>query len=114
MNHHWRSQFQQCRLCSLEYDYITHLEASQYEANFILRKLGVENTTEIPGKYAWSPIGKDESHWKSIPRTTTIEIYRHYFADFGKLLSKQNPTEITVSSLTGISAFISYEIYTKF
>ena len=102
MNHHWRSQYHQCRLCNLEYDYITHLEDSNHEANFILRKLGVENLTQIPPKYSWSPASQDEMHWQSIPRNTIIDIYRHYFADFGKS-SHFNSNLISFSVLLGYS-----------
>ena len=46
-DHHWRSQFNQCRICDLDYDLITHLEKSDDEVDFILEKLKVENLTYV-------------------------------------------------------------------
>ena len=46
-DHHWRSQFNQCRICNLDYDLITHLEKSEDEVDFILEKLRVENLTYV-------------------------------------------------------------------
>ena len=46
-DHHWRSQFNQCRICNLDYDLITHLENSEDEVDFILEKLRVENLTYV-------------------------------------------------------------------
>ena len=43
----------------------------------------VENETYVPGKYSWSPAGKDELRWQTIPRQSVISVYKHYFADFG-------------------------------
>ena len=46
-DHHWRSQFNQCRICDLDYDLITHLENSDDEVDFILETLKVENLTYV-------------------------------------------------------------------
>ena len=54
------------------------------EAKYLLRKMHVENETYVPGKYSWSPAGKDELRWQTIPRQSVISVYKHYFADFGK------------------------------
>ena len=47
----------------------------------------VEKETYVPGKYSWSPAGKDELRWQTIPRQSVISVYKHYFADFGKNIS---------------------------
>ena len=83
MNHHWRQQANQCRVCHLSYKYILHLEKSNEENPFILKKLQNRNKTYVPGKYSWSPANKDESNWKTIPRRSAIKVYKHFFADFG-------------------------------
>ena len=83
MNSHWKTQYHQCRICHFDYDYITHLENNEQESTFILRQLNIDTKTHIPGKYSWSPASKDELNWQVIPRKTAIDIYRHYFADFG-------------------------------
>ena len=62
----------------------THLENSVNEAKYLLRKMHVEKETYVPGKYSWSPAGKDELRWQTIPRQSVISVYKHYFADFGK------------------------------
>ena len=87
MNHHWKQQANQCRVCHLSYKYILHLEKSYEENPFVLKKLQNENKTYVPGRYSWSPASKDETNWQTIPRRSAIRIYKHYFADFGK---KQN------------------------
>ena len=48
----------------------------------------IENLTRVAGKYSWSPAGKDEIRWSTIPRNTTIQIYKHYFIDFGNLINR--------------------------
>ena len=78
----------QCNICNINYDYITHLENSNEEASFLLRKMKIENLTRVAGKYSWSPAGKDEIRWSTIPRNTTIQIYKHYFIDFGKHINR--------------------------
>ena len=83
MDRHWSAQYHQCRLCHFDYQYITHLEQSETESEYILRKLQVNDKTYIPGRYSWSPAGKDELRWQTVPRQTTVDIYRHFFADFG-------------------------------
>ena len=45
----------------------------------------VDKETYVPGKYSWSPAGKDELRWQTIPRQSVISVYKHYFADFGKI-----------------------------
>ena len=87
MNSHWKTQYHQCRICHFNYDYITHLEQSENESKYIFRQLKIQNKTHIPERYSWSPTVKEELWWQTIPRQTTIDIYRHYFADFGEVLS---------------------------
>ena len=87
MNSHWKTQYHQCRICHFNYDYITHLEQSENESKYIFRQLKIQNKTHIPERYSWSPTVKEELWWQTIPRQTTIDIYRHYFADFGEILS---------------------------
>ena len=41
MNYHWTSQFHQCRICNVDYQYITHLENSIDEADFIFQRLKI-------------------------------------------------------------------------
>ena len=82
MDSHWRSQFHLCRLCEVDYEFVTHLDQSSTEVNFILKNLKIENLTSVPDRYSWSPAGSDLNRWQTIPRKTTIDIYRHYFPDF--------------------------------
>ena len=82
MNHHWRTFKGQCAPCGVKYDYITHLEFSKMESDFLLEKMKVSQDTYIPGKYSWSPAGRDEEKWSSIPRGTAKRIYKHFYVDF--------------------------------
>ena len=61
-DHHWRSQFHQCRICNLEYDLITHLENSDDEVDFILEKLKVENLTYVGSGFRSTRIHKGVPH----------------------------------------------------
>ena len=161
MEHHWKSQFHQCRICNNDYQYITHLENISNEAEYIFQQLKIgedlisttikivfnrhyflfisgtlgeitsfagnfdynfswfgrmlncvcfkfselkkENITHIMGRYSWSPAGKDELRWQSIPRGTAIKIYKHYFADFGKFWMLKWNIYFFVSVLFGYS-----------
>ena len=49
-DHHWRSQFNQCRICNVEYDYITHIEHSEDEAGYIFDKENISHLTSIDSK----------------------------------------------------------------
>ena len=59
----------------MKYQFVTHLEESAVEWNFLLEKLKVAGVTYIPGKYEWSPATKDEAQWHTIPRCGLIEIF---------------------------------------
>ena len=46
----------------------------------------VDDLMKVQGKYdSSSKTIQDEDHWKTVPRNTAIQIYRHYFIDFGKI-----------------------------
>ena len=64
----FQTTYQQCSPCQLKYQFVTHLEESAIEWNFLLEKLKVADVTYIPGKYEWSPATKDEAQWHTIPR----------------------------------------------
>ncbi|CAG5090180.1 Oidioi.mRNA.OKI2018_I69.PAR.g12491.t1.cds [Oikopleura dioica] len=92
MNHHWRTLYGQCAPCAVEYEYIIHLEESLYETPYLLKRLGVNEQTHVPGKYSWSPAGREEMKWSSVPRLTAEKIYQHYYADF--VLFGYSPDEV--------------------
>jgi hypothetical protein len=105
MNHHWRTLYGQCGPCAVEYEYITHLgtplseifiylflEESLFETPYLLKRLGVDKQTHIPGKYSWSPAGREEMKWSTVPRVTAEKIYQHYFVDF--VLFGYSPDEV--------------------
>ena len=52
MNNHWKSQFHQCRICNLDYKYITHLENNSDEADYIFKKLkiGIELRNKLSSR----------------------------------------------------------------
>ena len=105
MNHHWRQQANQCQVCHLNYKYILHLENSNEENPFILKKLQHKNKTYVPGRYSWSPADKDEMKWQTIPRKSAIRIYKHYFADFGKHL--RGPTDALLWNILVLAAIFT-------
>ena len=49
-DHHWRSQFNQCRICNVDYHYITHIEHSEDETAYIFGKERISHLTYIDSK----------------------------------------------------------------
>ena len=47
MNHHWKAQFNQCRICQFNYEYITHLEHNSDEADLYAKKLAKEKNITL-------------------------------------------------------------------
>ena len=46
----------------------------------------IDDLMKVQGKYnAGAKVTIDEDHWKTVPRNTAIQVYRHYFVDFGKI-----------------------------
>ena len=46
----------------------------------------IDDLMKVQGKYnAGAKVITDEDHWKTVPRNTAIQVYRHYFVDFGKI-----------------------------
>ncbi|CAG5104578.1 Oidioi.mRNA.OKI2018_I69.chr1.g1354.t1.cds [Oikopleura dioica] len=99
MNGHWRTAFNLCSACALDYSIITHLDNSEEEIPFVLEKINLAGKIEIAGKYSWDGTKriKDqqkleearkkekpsaELEWKNVPRKTAELIYKHYFLDF--------------------------------
>ena len=49
-DHHWRSQFNQCRICNVDYHYITHIEHSEDETAYIFDKERISHLAYIDSK----------------------------------------------------------------
>ena len=78
------NKFLNFQACLINYDFITHLDHSNDEIPYLLKEMQIQNLTKVPGKYSWSPVSKDELNWQTVPRGIAIDIYRHYFIDFGE------------------------------
>ena len=76
MNNHWRTQTSLCTPCEMNFDYITHLENSGLEFDYLLKKLKIENITQVPGK------GVENTLFHNKLFTCCISIYMNYIISY--------------------------------
>ena len=82
---HWRSQYWHCSPCQFNYKYITHLQNSAEESNWLFREFGIENKTYLPGQYEQLP-GQTEDrkhsefYFRHMPKKLIKRIYREQFS----------------------------------
>jgi len=113
MENHWKSQFRQCHICDVDYQFITHLEEGENEINFILEKLQVQNLTFVGNGFKHKETSTDEEKWKNIPTSTAVDIYRHYFADFVLLGYSPDMVESFISATDTAASPLSSDIIYK-
>lgn len=82
---HWRPSHQTCYPCAVNYDYVGYFDTIKEDADYILKKLGLDKEVEFPSfKSGTSKLL--EAHYSQIPLDRIIrlaEIYREDFEMFG-------------------------------
>jgi len=91
-NAHWRTQYNQCGICSIDYDIITQIEHSEKETRSILKFFNLTDITHFGHRYTHQTSEKHESsHEKllkekkpflSLTEKVIEGLYRHYWLDF--------------------------------
>ena len=54
-NSHWKTQYYQCGICTIDYDFITQLEHAKEETRWILDFLDLTGTALIPVTILYGP-----------------------------------------------------------
>jgi len=80
-NLHWMQYHKLCRPCQLKYDFIGKYETMDRDAEFILRKVGVEGGIIFPKMYKTRLGGKDH-FFKSLSTEDYKSLWDVYYADF--------------------------------
>lgn len=82
---HWRASHQTCYPCAINYDYVGYFETIKEDADYILKRLGLDKEFEFPSlKSGTANLLK--THYSQIPLDRIIrlaEIYRVDFEMFG-------------------------------
>ena len=81
---HWKTEFWHCSPCQFNYKYITHLENSTAEAEWLFKHFKVENKTHLAGEYQTLP-GHTQArlpsqhYYNATPKDLIKRIYRTRF-----------------------------------
>ena len=82
---HWRPSHQTCFPCAINYDYVGYFDTIKEDADYILKRLGLDKEVEFPALKSGTP-KLLETHYSQIPLDRIIrlaEIYRVDFEMFG-------------------------------
>lgn len=82
---HWRPSHQTCYPCGIDYDYVGYFDTAKEDADYILKKLGLDKEVEFPSFRSRTPVLL-EKYYSQIPLERIIrlaEIYREDFEMFG-------------------------------
>ena len=82
---HWRPSHQTCYPCAINYDYVGYFETIKEDADYILKRLGLDKEVEFPSFKSGTP-KLLETHYSQIPLDRILklaEVYRLDFEMFG-------------------------------
>ena len=83
---HWRPAHETCYPCAINYDYVGNFETVKEDADYILRKLHLDEMVEFPSFIGSKTSEKLHTYYSQIPLDRIIrlaEIYRVDFDMFG-------------------------------
>ena len=105
LNWHWNTYENQCRPCSVKYDFIGRFEYLPHNANHVLKKAGVDQLIKFPSKSNYSRT-RDEllKYYSQIPIewiTQLRRVYRSNFEMFG--YSFPGPLQALFKNVTGLT-----------
>lgn len=83
LNWHWNTYDDQCRPCSVKYNFIGRFEYLPHNANYVLKKAGVYNLLKFPSENNYSR-RRDEllKYYSQIPLGWIVQLRRVYHSDF--------------------------------
>lgn len=83
LNWHWNTYEDQCRPCSIDYNFIGRFEYLPHNAEYVLKKAGVHNFTQFPRKTGYSKT-HDEliKYYSQIPLEWVIRLRHVYRSSF--------------------------------
>lgn len=83
LNWHWNTYDDQCRPCSVDFNFIGRFESLARDARYALKKAGVLNFTQFPTNSNY-PKRRDEliKHYSQIPPEWIMELGRVYRSSF--------------------------------
>ena len=103
LNWHWNTYDDQCRPCSVEYDFVGRFEYLAQDAQYVLKKAGVDNITQFPSNSNY-PKTRCEliKYYSQIPPEWIIQlghVYHSSFEMFGYPFP--GPLEVLFQNVTG-------------
>lgn len=103
LNWHWNTYQDQCRPCSIEYNFIGRFEYLPHNAEYVLKKAAVHNLAQFPRKAGYSKTHNELiKYYSQIPLEWIIQlgrVYRSSFEMFG--YSFPGPLQILFHNATG-------------
>lgn len=78
---HWRPSHQTCYPCAINYDYVGYFDTIKEDADYILKRLGLDKEVEFPSFKSGTP-KLLESHYSQIPLDRIIRLAETYREDF--------------------------------
>ena len=83
LNWHWNTYEDQCRPCSVKYDFIGRFEHLPHNANYALKKAGVYNLIRFPSKNNYSKTRNELlKYYSQIPLEWIVHLRRVYHSSF--------------------------------
>ena len=83
LNWHWNTYENQCRPCSVQYDFIGRFEYLPNNANYVLKKAGVYNLIEFPNENYYSRTREELlKYYSQIPLEWIVQLRRVYHSNF--------------------------------
>ncbi|KAL9973572.1 hypothetical protein ACROYT_G020045 [Oculina patagonica] len=103
LNWHWNTYEDQCRPCSVEYNFIGRFEFLTQDAEYALKKAAVYNLTLFPSKTSYSKTHQELiKYYSQIPLDWIIQlgrVYRSSFEMFGYPFP--GPLQVLFYNVTG-------------
>ena len=103
LNWHWNTYEDQCRPCSVNYDFIGRFEYLPHNANYVLKRAGVQNLIKFPSQKNYSRT-RDEllKYYSQIPLEWIVQLKRVYHSNFEMFgYPFPGPLQVLFKNVTG-------------
>ena len=78
---HWRPFFRQCHACVIPYNYVGHFETYKEDADYILKRAGVDHLVEFPPLHGSDTTSELLEHYADVPKETIMKLFDTYRDD---------------------------------